>query len=53
MRLDCEKAINTQLLPLFGRNLVWRYDPVIPYDKVFDKEKAITAYGAGLHLIRA
>ena len=46
--LTREKAINTQLLPLFGRNLVWRYDPVIPYDKVFDKEKAITAYGAGL-----
>lgn len=43
-----EEAINTQLLPLFGDNLVWRYDPVIPYDKEFDKAKALDAYNAGL-----
>lgn len=43
-----EEAINTQLLPLFGRNLIWRFDPVIPYDKDFNKAKAIDAYSAGL-----
>jgi HK97 family phage portal protein len=43
-----EEAINKQLLPLFGSNLVWRYDAVIPFDKTFDKSKAIDGYGAGL-----
>lgn len=45
---DREKAINRQLLPMFGDNLVWRYDPVIPYDKDFNKEKAIDGYNSGL-----
>ena len=43
-----EEAVNKQLLPLFGNNLVWRYDPVIPYDKEFDKSKALDAYDKGL-----
>lgn len=43
-----EEAINAQLLPMFGSNLVWRYDAVIPYDKEFDKGKALEAYNAGL-----
>jgi HK97 family phage portal protein len=43
-----EEAINKQLLPLFGDNLIWRYDAVIPYDKDFDKAKAMDAYNAGL-----
>ena len=43
-----EEAINKQLLPLFGDGLVWRYDPVIPFDKEFDKAKALDAYNAGL-----
>ena len=43
-----EEAINKQLLPLFGDNLIWRFDPVIPYDKDFDKAKALDAYSAGL-----
>ena len=43
-----EEAINTQLLPMFGSGLVWRFDPVIPYDKEFDKGKALDAYNAGL-----
>lgn len=43
-----EEAINKQLLPLFGGSLVWRYDPVIPYDKEFDKGKALEGYNAGL-----
>ena len=43
-----EEAINKQLLPLFGDNLVWRFDPVIPYDKDFDKAKALDGWNAGL-----
>lgn len=43
-----EEAINKQLLPMFGRNLVWRYDDVVPYDKDFNKTKALDAYNAGL-----
>jgi HK97 family phage portal protein len=45
---DREKAINQQLLPLFGDNLVWRFDPVIPYDKEFDKALALDGWNAGL-----
>lgn len=43
-----EEAINKQLLPLFGSDLVWRFDPVIPYDKDFDKAKAIDGWDKGL-----
>lgn len=43
-----EEAINKQLLPLFGDNLVWRFDPVVPYDKDFDKAKALDGWNAGL-----
>lgn len=43
-----EEAINMQLLPLFGDNLVWRFDPVVPYDQDFNKAKALEAYNAGL-----
>lgn len=43
-----EEAINKQLLPMFGCDLIWRFDAVIPYDKDFDKAKALEAYDAGL-----
>ena len=43
-----EAAINTQLLPLFGDNLEWHYDAVIPYDKEFNKARAIDGWNAGL-----
>lgn len=46
--LNREEAINQQLLPLFGDNLVWRFEPVVPYDKEFDKEKALDGWNAGL-----
>lgn len=45
---DREDAINQQLLPLFGDNLVWRFDPVIPYDKEFDKALALDGWNDGL-----
>lgn len=43
-----EEAINKQLLPLFGSDLVWRFDPVVPYDKDFDKAKALDGWDKGL-----
>lgn len=45
---DREEAINQQILPLFGDNLVWRFDPVIPYDKEFDKALALDGWNSGL-----
>ncbi len=45
---DREEAINQQLLPLFGDGLVWRFDPVVPYDKEFDKARALEGWNAGL-----
>lgn len=43
-----EEAINKQLLPLFGDNLIWRFDAVIPYDKEFDKSVALDGWNSGL-----
>ncbi len=43
-----EEAINAQLLPLFGDHLVWRFDAVVPYDKDFNKAKAIDGWNTGL-----
>ena len=43
-----EEAINKQLLPLFGTNLVWQYDTIVPYDQDFNKAKAREGWDAGL-----
>lgn len=43
-----EEAINKQLLPMFGPNLVWRYDSIVPYDQDFNKAKALEGWAAGL-----
>lgn len=45
-----EEAINKQLLPMFDdtTNLIWRYDAIIPFDKDFDKDKAIDGYDKGI-----
>ena len=43
-----EEAINTQLLPMFGKNLVWRYDDIVPKNQEFDKAKAIDGWNFGL-----
>lgn len=45
---DREKAINKQLLPSFGNNLVWRFNDIIPHDKEFEKAVAIDGWNAGL-----
>ena len=43
-----EEAINKQLLPYFGDNLIWRYDDIIPRNQEFDQKKAIDGWSAGL-----
>ena len=45
-----EEAINKQILPLFGlsEHYIWRFDSIIPYDKDFDKSKALDGWQAGL-----
>lgn len=45
---DREKAINTQLIPYFGSNLVWRYEDIIPHDKEFEKGVALEGWNSGL-----
>ncbi len=43
-----EAAINMQLLPLFGDNLEWQYDAIVPFDKEFNKARAIDGWNSGL-----
>jgi HK97 family phage portal protein len=43
-----EEAVNNQLLPAFGDNLVWRYDNIIPRNQEFDKLRALDGWNAGL-----
>lgn len=45
-----EDAVNKQLLPAFGDNLIWRYDEIIPRNQEFDKARAIEGWNAGLLL---
>lgn len=46
--LSREEAINKQLLPMFGSNLEWHFDGIIPHDKEFAKGKALDGFNAGL-----
>ncbi len=46
--LNREEAINKQIIPMFGDNLVWHFDVIIPYDKDFAKAKALDGFNAGL-----
>jgi hypothetical protein len=43
-----EEAINKQLLPAFGDNLVWHYDNIVPRNQEFDKARALDGWNAGL-----
>lgn len=43
-----EDAINTQLLPFFGTDLIWHFDDVVPRSQEFDKAKGIDGWNAGL-----
>lgn len=43
-----QEAVNQQLLPVFGEDLIWEYDDIVPRNQEFDKAKAIEGWGAGL-----
>lgn len=43
-----EEAINAQILPFFGEDLVWRFDDVVPRSQEFDKARSIEGWNAGL-----
>lgn len=43
-----EEAINEQIIPLFGPDLVWHYDDIVPRNQEFDKAKALDGWNAGL-----
>lgn len=45
---DREKAVNTQLIPYFGDNLVWHFDDIIPHDKEHEKSVALEGWNNGL-----
>lgn len=46
--MNRQDAINLQLLPAYGDNLVWEYDDIIPKDKEFEKDVAYNAWNNGL-----
>lgn len=43
-----EEAINEQIIPLFGPDLVWHFDDIVPRNQEFDKAKALDGWNAGL-----
>jgi SPP1 gp7 family putative phage head morphogenesis protein len=43
-----EEAINHQIIPFFGADLVWRYDDIVPRNQEFDKAVGIDGWNAGL-----
>lgn len=43
-----EDAINKQLLPAFGEDLIWRFDEIIPRNQEFDKAVAMEGWNSGL-----
>lgn len=43
-----EEAVNKQLLPMFGPDLVWRYEDIVPRNQEFDKAVALDGWNAGL-----
>ena len=43
-----EEAINTQILPFYGNDLVWHFDDVVPRSQEFDKAKGIDGWNAAL-----
>ena len=48
-RLDRrEEAINKQILPFYGENLVWHFDDIIPHSQEFDKALAFDGWNGGI-----
>lgn len=46
--MDRQEAINIQLLPAYGEDLLWEFDDIIPKDKEFEKAIALDGWNAGL-----
>jgi len=45
-----EEAVNKQIIPAFGDDLVWRYDDIVPRNVEFDKTRALEGWNAGILL---
>jgi HK97 family phage portal protein len=43
-----EEAINEQIIPLFGPDLIWHFEDIVPRNQEFDKAKALDGWNAGL-----
>lgn len=43
-----QDAVNKQLLPAYGENLLWEYDDIIPKDKEFEKGIASEGWNNGM-----
>ncbi len=43
-----EEAINEQIIPLFGPDLVWHFEDIVPRNQEFDKAVALDGWNAGL-----
>lgn len=43
-----EEAINHQLIPYFGSDLVWHFDDIVPRNQEFDKAVGLDGWNAGL-----
>ncbi|MBS6956530.1 MAG: phage portal protein [Enterocloster asparagiformis] len=46
--MNRQDAINLQLLPIYGRDLLWEFDDIIPKDKEFEKGVAFDGWNNGL-----
>lgn len=43
-----QDAVNLQMLPCYGDDLLWEFDDIIPKDKEFEKGLALDGWNAGL-----
>lgn len=43
-----EEAINEQIIPMFGPDLIWHFEDIVPRNQEFDKAKALDGWNAGL-----
>lgn len=46
--MNRQDAINLQLLPAYGDDLVWEFDDIIPKDKEYERDVAFNAWDKGL-----
>lgn len=43
-----EEAINQQLIPYFGDDLIWHFDDIVPRNQEFDKAVGLDGWNSGL-----